>query len=204
MFHLIKSIFIYSHYTTFFFKNQDISQNKLEDRWIYFNFFDMLFLSLISALIYQIIYRWWSQRLERMLKIVPRNHSSFVTQAATHQVLSLKKRTVGTVQVLNGTLLKKLCASFKNTTSGCGAAGSALPWGNYDRKVNSWPLRPPLRSYQWYRNQRVCSPRNHLSVRHTKWRDNRCYAIILNLLRALLRNRAYECFLSPFYYSKSC
>ena len=72
-----------------------------------------------------------------MLKIVPRNHSSFVTQAATHQVLSLKKRTVGTVQVLNGTLLKKLCASFKNTTSGCGAAGSALPWGGRGRKFKS-------------------------------------------------------------------
>ena len=31
----------------------------------------------------------------------------------------------------------KLCDKAKNKVSGCGAAGSALPWGNYDRKVNS-------------------------------------------------------------------
>ena len=68
---------------------------------------------------------------------VLRKQVRFVTQAATHQVLSLKKRTVGTVQVLNGTLFKKLLNSSKNTSSGCGAVGSALPWGNYDRKVNS-------------------------------------------------------------------
>ena len=31
----------------------------------------------------------------------------------------------------------KLCDKAENKVSGCGAAGSALPWGNYDRKVNS-------------------------------------------------------------------
>ena len=100
------------------------------------------------------------------------------------------------------TLHIKLCAKAKNKASGCGAVGSALPWGNYDRKVNSWPLRPPLRSYQWYGNQRVCPPGNHLSVRYTKWRANCCYATKLNLLRDLLRNEAHEYFLSPFCYTK--
>ena len=42
-----------------------------------------------------------------------------------------------------GTLCLKVVHKAKNKVSGCGAAGSALPWGNYDRKVNSWPLRPP-------------------------------------------------------------
>ena len=31
----------------------------------------------------------------------------------------------------------KSCDRAENKASGCGAAGSALPWGNYDRKVNS-------------------------------------------------------------------
>ena len=38
----------------------------------------------------------------------------------------------------------------------------------------------------------------------TKWRDNFCYATSLYLPRTLPRNRAYECFLSPFYYLKYC
>ena len=133
-----------------------------------------------------------------------RNHSSFVTQGVTQAYFTQTKSVVSFIQKHVTTLHIKLCDKARKKASGCGAAGSALPWGNYDRKVNSWPLLPPLRSYQWYRNQRVCSPRNHLSVRHTKWRDNRCYAISLNLLRDLLRNRAYECFGSPFCCFKYC
>ena len=63
---------------------------------------------------------------------------SFIFYAGRYaSSLESKKRTIGTAQVLDGTLIKKQLNSSKNRSSGCGAVGSALPWGNYDRKVNS-------------------------------------------------------------------
>ena len=39
------------------------------------------------------------------------------------------KNVVSVIQKHVTTLNIKLCASSKNTSSGCGAVGSALPWG---------------------------------------------------------------------------
>ena len=59
---------------------------------------------------------------------------------------------------MHGFPCKSCTFGHKSCTKKAASSICALPWGNYDRKVNSWPLRPPLRSYQWYRNQRACSP----------------------------------------------
>ena len=66
-----------------------------------------------------------------------RNHSSFVTQGATQSDFTQTKSVVSVIRKHVTTLLIKLCDKTRNKVSGCGAAGSALPWGNYDRKVNS-------------------------------------------------------------------
>ena len=47
------------------------------------------------------------------------------------------KNVVSVIQKYVTTLHIKLCDKVRNKASGCGADGSALPWGNYDRKVNS-------------------------------------------------------------------
>ena len=43
--------------------------------------------------------------------------------------------------------IKSLCDILTRSTSGCGAVGSALPWGNYDRKFNSCPPAPTIKLY---------------------------------------------------------
>ena len=142
-----------------------------------------------------------------LLSFLLRNQTQFATHSATQSRLWMLWESILLFKILlesHRPYDKKWPFGRYSLTVETTSSSFDTRWGNYDRKVNSWPLRPPLRSYQLYRNQRVCSPRNHLSVRHTKWRDNRCYAIHLNLLRALLRNRAYESFLSPFCYIKSC
>ena len=49
----------------------------------------------------------------------------------------INKSVVSVIQKHVTTLHIKLFDKTRNKVSGCGAAGSALPWGNYDRKVNS-------------------------------------------------------------------
>ena len=65
-----------------------------------------------------------------------RKQVRFVTQAATHQVLSIKKRTIGIGWILGGTLFI-LCASSKSGGFIIAPAGSALPWGGRGRKFKS-------------------------------------------------------------------
>ena len=66
-----------------------------------------------------------------------RNHRGFVTQGVTQGYYTQTKSVVSVIQKHVTTLLIKLCDKAENKASGCGAVGSALPWGNYDRKVNS-------------------------------------------------------------------
>ena len=49
----------------------------------------------------------------------------------------IPKSVVSVIQKHVTTLHIKMCDKARKKLSGCGAAGSALPWGNYDRKVNS-------------------------------------------------------------------
>ena len=66
-----------------------------------------------------------------------RNHSSFVTQAVTQGYFTQTKSVVSVIQKHVTTLLIKLCAKARNKASGCGAVGSALPWGGRGRKFKS-------------------------------------------------------------------
>ena len=65
------------------------------------------------------------------------NHSSVVTQVVTQSNFTQTKSVVSVTQKHVTTLLIKLCDKTRNKASGCGAVGSALPWGGRGRKFKS-------------------------------------------------------------------
>ena len=66
-----------------------------------------------------------------------RNHSGFVTHGVTQGYFTQTKSVVSVTQVHVTTLHIKLCDEARNKVSGCGAVGSALPWGGRGRKFKS-------------------------------------------------------------------
>ena len=71
-----------------------------------------------------------------------------------------------------------------------------------DEDIVSFSVEDTLKLDKYFKGTN--SETSYMLGRYAKWRDNCCYAIIIYLQRKVLRNRAYECFGSPFYYSKSC
>ena len=59
------------------------------------------------------------------------------TQGVTQSDFTQTKSVVSVIQKHVATLHIKLCDKARNKASGCGAAGSALPWGGRGRKFKS-------------------------------------------------------------------
>ena len=66
-----------------------------------------------------------------------RNQACFVTQAVTQSYFTQTKSVVSVIQKNVTTLHIKLCDKARNKASGCGADGSALPWGGRGRWFKS-------------------------------------------------------------------
>ena len=66
-----------------------------------------------------------------------RNLALFATQGVTQGYFTQTKSVVSVIQKHVTTLHIKLCDKTRNKASGCGAVGSALPWGGRGRKFKS-------------------------------------------------------------------
>ena len=87
----------------------------------------------------------FNYRLTRKFRLL-RNHRVFVTQGVTQSYFTQTKSVVSVIQKHVTTLHIKLCDKTRNKASGCGAVGSALPWGSRVHKFKYWPAAPHPKS----------------------------------------------------------